>query len=69
MSDPICGNCGNPLSQHEHGDQVYCYRTTLGTFTSEPSRDTLLAWIENELPLFEKHVRRRWKIAHGHDPD
>lgn len=46
--DPICGNCGNPLSKHfpeqcGHKWTIYCNKVTNGdVFTEEPSYEQQL---------------------------
>ncbi len=67
MSDPICGNCGKPLSVHFHEDAEYCYPNTNGDiFTSEPSVHMVYAYLESHEPDMLVNLIRDWKFYNGH---
>lgn len=69
-SDPICGNCGNPLSKHLHEREEYCNDTTTGDiFTDDPRAELLANWLEVQNPTFYALLVADWKRAHGHQPN
>ena len=68
--DPICGNCGQPLSKHYHEDDEYCYDNTNGdVFTDEPSDCILLSFIERKHTWLHKQFIHNWKVMNGHLKD
>lgn len=72
MSDPICGNCGNPLSKHypeRYGDELrtYCNTTTSGdVFTDEPQDSAILEMLADRMPEIHDALVADWKREHGH---
>lgn len=72
MSDPICGNCGNPLSKHypeRYGDELrtYCNTTTNGdVFTDEPQDSAILEMLIDRLPDTYDGLVSAWKQENGH---
>ncbi len=69
-SDPICGNCGNPLSKHFHEREEYCNDTTTGdVFTDEPSSALLADWLMGRHPGLHARLVNQWKCEHGHKPN
>ncbi len=72
MSDPICGNCSKPLSEHTKECETYfCYEHTNGdVFTNEPSDEWLLEQIRNYAisinPGIEDALISKWKRDNGH---
>ena len=45
-----------PANEHEHGA------------ASGLDCGLLVTWLEDEMPILIQEARRRWKIAHGHEP-
>lgn len=74
MSDPICGNCGNPLSEHfveTYGSEtrMYCYTHTTGDiFTDEPQDSAILSMLVERRPEIYDELVVTWKTENGHDP-
>lgn len=72
-TDPVCGNCGNPLSQHfveGYGSEVrtYCNQTTNGdVFTDEPSDSALFDMLVERMPDVYEALRASWKKENGHE--
>ena len=67
MSDPICGNCGNPLSKHFDEDEMFCNETTNGdVFTSTPVDSILLDYIREKSVVFYNQLVKDWKRDNGH---
>lgn len=72
MSDPVCGNCGNPLSKHfveRYGDEVrtYCNQTTNGDiFTDEPSNAAIFDMLFERMPDVYDVLLEAWKRENGH---
>jgi hypothetical protein len=62
-SDPICGSCGKPGSEHNMGE--VCPEQQ-GYFTAEPSNETLVAWMKKEFHSLMMMARREWRRQHGH---
>lgn len=65
--DPICGNCGNPLSKHYHEHEEFCNLTTTGDiFTDEPRESLIIdKLVENHLEEYEQIILE-WKKENGH---
>lgn len=71
MSEPICGNCGKPRSQHYGEDKDYCREAVSyfqTDFSETPSDSTLMSWLRHESPVLYEQAVLRWKQAHGHEP-
>lgn len=72
MSDPVCGNCGNPLSAHYRErcgaeTRVYCNTTTNGdVFTDEPQDSAILQMLVDRMPDIYDALVRDWKRENGH---
>ena len=73
MTDPVCGNCGNPLSQHfveSYGSEVrtYCNQVTNGDiFTDEPTDSALFGMLVEQMPDVYEALRASWKKENGHE--
>lgn len=73
MTDPVCGNCGNPLSAHfveSYGREVrtYCNQVTNGdVFTDEPSESALFDMLVERMPEVYESLLAAWKREHGHE--
>ena len=68
MSDPVCGNCGHALSEHQRECETYfCYPDTNGdTFDTEPTAEIFVAWLEErDSSSYDARVKE-WKDEHGH---
>ena len=72
MTDPICGNCGNPQTKHyrEHyGNEVrtYCNTFTNGdVFTDYPQDSAILEMLIDRMPEVHDALVADWKREHGH---
>jgi len=65
--DPICGNCGKPLSKHYHENEIYCNALTTGDiFTDEPLEERILDMINEKHPEIVEEVINEWKRENGH---
>lgn len=70
--EPICGNCGNPLSKHyrekvREEERLYCNTFTNGdVFTSEPSDSWLFSELQERHPEICDALVAEWKIKNGH---
>lgn len=64
-SDPICGNCGKPRSEHVPNMGEVCPQQQ-GYFTSEPSDATLMAWMRKTYSVWVRAAAREWSRHHGH---
>ena len=65
--DPICGNCGNPLSKHYHEDEEYCNKLTNGDiFTDDPNEIILIEFIKKKHPRLYKLLLKDWTKYAGH---
>jgi|SRR6056297_2626896 len=68
ISDPVCGNCGEPRSHHYfERKETFCYPDTTGdTYTDEPPEQ----WVMEELAVRHPHlydeIRMEWKKENGH---
>ena len=66
-SDPICGNCGKPRSEHHTQPMgLFCSWISSGAFTAEPSDATLIAWMRRNFADAAEIVTQDWKRHHGH---
>ncbi len=70
-SDPICGNCGKPKSDHEsHPSGLYCFDYTNGDlFTDDPSSELMADHIERFHPRLWCLLVAGWKVENGHVVD
>jgi len=72
MADPICGNCGKPLSKHFKEDQTYfCYEHTNGdAFDNEPSERWLdqkvIEYALSQRPDIYDELILSWQKENGH---
>jgi len=68
--DPICGNCGNPLSTHHreaHRSDIFCNLTTTGDiYTTEPQEDMITARMVELYPQIYDRIVDEWKRKNGH---
>lgn len=65
--DPICGECGKPLSKHFHEDREYCNEVTNGdVFTDDPSDTMLMAFIRKKSSGIYDRMVTVWKLENGH---
>lgn len=73
MTDPVCGNCGNPRSRHfveSYGSEVrtYCFLDTNGdVFTSDPSDADIMEMLEERMPEVYESLVATWKRENGHE--
>lgn len=75
-TDPVCGNCGNPLTQHyveshpREGQRIYCNTFTNGDlFTSEPQESVIMDMLVDQHPDIYDGLINKWKIENGHAPN
>lgn len=65
--DPICGNCGKPLSQHYKEAELYCYHNTTGDiFRDFPNEDLILNQLADKFPEEYDKLVLQWKKDNGH---
>lgn len=71
-ADPICGNCGKRLSEHDvecyRGERtVYCYKHTNGDlFTDTPQDSVIFDMILADNPDMYDDYLARWQRENGH---
>jgi len=72
-TEPICGNCGKPLSHHDAQrrrgvERVYCFLDTHDEFSDEPDPDDIVTILEEHWPDVYAAAVKRWRVENGHEP-
>jgi len=63
----ICGHCGRPFSDHDQGDQIYCFDNTNGDLWSdEPHDEAIGALLNRDQPSIYAVLVAQWKRENGH---
>ena len=66
-SEPICGNCLKPLSEHYHEREIFCFTHTSGDiYRTEPREDLILDKMAERYPDLYQKLVDEWKLKHGH---